>query len=95
MLKVITLTITAFLLLIKSSYACKDSYKNSSETGEIAIWLGNNSKFSKAYKKGKCSLDKALELLPESQKRVIANLIAKSYRITEKKQDDTLSSYNY
>ena len=70
-------------IIIKHSFACED-YVNDLSKSEISIWLGDNSLFSKAYKDGKCVLDKALVNIPIEQRRVIANLIAKSYDIEAK-----------
>ena len=42
----------------------------------MEVWIGNNSNFSKAYSKGKCALDRALNDI-SMKKKVIANLIAK------------------
>ena len=64
------------LILLNNSYACEDT---NFKIDDITIWLGSNSKFSQAYREGKCVLDKALIDLPIEQRRVIANLIAKSY----------------
>ena len=64
------------LILLNNSYACEET---NLKTDDITIWLGINSKFSQAYREGKCVLDKALIDLPIEQRRVIANLIAKSY----------------
>ena len=65
-----------FLILLNNSYACEET---NLKTDDITIWLGSNSKFSQEYIKGKCALDEALIDLPLEQKKVIANLIAKSY----------------
>tara|TARA_S200000501_G_C20546001_1_gene622246 strand:+ start:267 stop:551 length:285 start_codon:yes stop_codon:yes gene_type:complete len=64
------------LILLNNSYACEET---NLKTDDITIWLGSNSKFSQEYRKGKCALDEALIDLPLEQKKVIANLIAKSY----------------
>ena len=64
------------LILLNNSYACEEA---NLKTDDITIWLGSNSKFSQEYRKGKCALDEALIDLPLEQKKVIANLIAKSY----------------
>ena len=45
------------------------------------LLLGNNSKFSENFKVGKCALDKALTNLSAYEKKVIANLLAKSYSL--------------
>ena len=43
--------------------------------------MGKKSKFYDAYKQGKCVLENALKPLPVEQRRLIANLIAKTYKI--------------
>ena len=42
---------------------------------------GKKSQFYDAYKQGKCVLEEALKPLPEEQKKIIANLIAKTYTL--------------
>ena len=81
------------LLFTNLSLACNEDVKDNSKS-EISVWLGDNSLFSKAYKDGKCVLDKALVNIPIEQRKVIANLIAKSYIIEAKKLKE-LSNYNY
>ena len=85
--------IMVVLLITKLSLACDKSF-NDKNKSEISVWLGNNSLFSQAYKDGKCVLDKALVNIPIEQRRVIANLIARSYSI-EIKEAEQLSNYNY
>ncbi len=41
--------------------------------------MGKKSQFYDAYKQGKCVLEEALKPLPKEQKKIIANLIAKTY----------------
>ena len=43
--------------------------------------MGKKSNFYNAYKQGKCVLEEALGSLPEAQKEIIANLIAKTYNL--------------
>jgi len=43
--------------------------------------MGKKSQFYDAYKQGKCVLEKALKPLPKEQRKIIANLIAKTYII--------------
>ena len=88
-----TFVILVTLLFTNVSLACNDDLNDKSKS-EISAWLGENSLFSKAYKDGKCVLDKALVNIPIEQRRVIANLIAKSYIIEAKKLKE-LSNYNY
>ena len=42
--------------------------------------MGKKASFYDAYKQGKCVLEEALKPLPEEQKEIIANLIAKTYK---------------
>ena len=85
--------ILVVLLITKFSLAC-DKGVHDKNKSEISVWLGDNSLFSQAYKDGKCVLDKALVNIPIEQRRIIANLIAKSYSI-EIKEAEQLSNYNY
>ena len=85
--------ILATLLFTNLSLACNENFNDKSKS-EISVWLGDNSLFSKAYKDGKCVLDKALINIPIEQRKVIANLIAKSYGIEAKKLKE-LSNYKY
>ena len=66
------------LIVLNKSYACENNYIKT-DRDYIANWLGSNSYFSASYKKGKCALDTVLSDLSLEQRRVIANLIAKSY----------------
>ena len=81
------------LLFTNFSLACNEDFNDKSKS-KISVWLGDNSLFSKAYKDGKCVLDKALVNIPIEQRNVIANLIAKSYSI-EAKNLKEISNYNY
>tara|TARA_B100002052_G_C15632886_1_gene484816 strand:- start:286 stop:567 length:282 start_codon:yes stop_codon:yes gene_type:complete len=85
--------ILATLLFTNFSLACNEDVNNISKS-EISTWLGDNSLFSKAYKDGKCVLDKALVNIPIEQRKTIAKLIAKSYGIEAKKLKE-LTNYNY
>ena len=80
-------------IIANSSLACDNDLADVSNS-KISTWLGDNSPFSKAYKDGKCVLDKALINIPLEQRRVIANLIAKSYS-TEIKNAKEILNYNY
>ena len=75
-----------------NSFSCEVS--NNSNESLIEVWIGNNSNFSKAYSKGKCALDKALNDISAEERKVIANLIAKSYA-HELESLDKLKTYNY
>ena len=81
------------LLFTNFSLACNEDVNDKSKS-KISVWLGDYSLFSKAYKDGKCVLDKALVNIPIEQRNVIANLIAKSYSI-EAKNLKEISNYNY
>ena len=85
--------ILTILFNLNISLAC-DSLDVASENVDVQTWLGDRSKFSKAFKNGKCALDQALEELSKSERMVIANLIAKSYKETKKEEED-LVYYNY
>ncbi len=92
MRKTIFLTII-ICSLFSTSHSCDlDAFKLNQDS--IANWLGDNSKFSKAYREGKCVLDRALINIPLEQKSIIAKLIAKSY-VEDKKKTEKVSTYNY
>ena len=83
--------LTIFFLTSNHIFACESNFNDAMKT-----WLGDNSEFSKAYKTGKCALDAALNKLPVSQRKVIANLIAKSYNFIEiESNKKELLTYNY
>ena len=87
--------LTIFFLISNHIFACESSLNNNVNDA-IETWLGNNSEFSKAYKTGKCALDGALNKLPISQRKIIANLIAKSYNFVEiENNKEELLTYNY
>ena len=90
-LKIFVILVT--ILFTNLLLACNEDVNDKSKS-EISVWLGDNSLFSKAYKNGKCVLDKALVNIPIEQRRVIASLIAKSYDIEVKKLRE-ISNYNY
>ena len=81
------------LIVLNKSYACENN-NFKTDKDDIANWLGNNSYFSASYKKGKCALDSALSDLPLKQRRVIANLIAKSYSQSIKNYNE-ISNYQH
>ena len=90
--------LSIFMILIlftltKTLFACADDTEYAKKN-EILVWLGDNSLFSKAYKDGKCFLDKALVDLPLEQKRIIAKLIVKSYSMDIQSSKKVLN-YNY
>jgi hypothetical protein len=87
--------LTIFFLISNHIFACESSFNNNINDA-MKTWLGDNSEFSKAYKTGKCALDTALNKLPVSQRKVIANLIAKSYNFIEiESNKKELLTYNY
>ena len=91
-MKIFISIIVAFFSLSKLVIAC--DINNKIVEDEVSIWLGNNSEFSQAYINGKCVLDKALNDLPVNQRKIIANLIAKSYQFAENKNKEVMT-YNY
>ena len=76
------------------SFTCDYSKKDINSIQQIGKWLGKNSSFSKSYIQSKCALDEILKKLPVAEKKVIANLIAKSYDF-EIKKIENLKTYNY
>ena len=83
--------LTIFFLTSNYVFACETNFNDAMKT-----WLGDNSEFSKAYNTGKCALDAALSKLPIAQRKVIANLIAKSYNYTKiENNKEELLTYNY
>ena len=86
--------ISTILIINFKTIACDFENKNDSSNKEMQIWLGDNSSFSKSYMDGKCALDKALKGLPITERKVIANLIAKSYGF-EINNIKKLQTYNY
>ncbi len=60
-------------LTLACNFIDKDSVLNSKN------FMGKKSQFYDAYKQGRCVLEEALKPLPEEQKKIIANLIAKTY----------------
>ena len=86
--------IILIVLLFTNFSLARNQDVNVKSKNELSVWLGDNSLFSKAYKDGKCVLDKALVNIPIEQRKVIANLIAKSYIIEARKLKE-ISNYNY
>tara|TARA_Y100001970_G_scaffold270998_1_gene365634 strand:+ start:6742 stop:6951 length:210 start_codon:yes stop_codon:yes gene_type:complete len=65
------------LILTTKSFACDHfDFKNEKNIQNL---MGKKSKFYDAYRQGKCVLENALEPLSAEQKKIIANLIAKTY----------------
>ncbi len=75
-----------------NSFSCEQA--NTSSKSLMEMWIGNNSNFSKSYLKGKCALDRVLNDISAEERKVIANLIAKSYA-HELDNLDKLKTYNY
>ena len=75
-----------FIILVSFFYsinvfAC--DFLKVSKQEKLNNLMGKKSIIYDAYKQGKCVLEDALKPLTEEQRRVIANLIAKSYKIVE------------
>ncbi len=66
------------LFLSNLTVACEFFDKNFINNSDKL--MGKKSKFYDAYKQGKCVLEEALKPLPEEQREIIANLIAKTYK---------------
>ena len=77
MKKIIISTIAYFF--ISNIFAC--DYFNNRIDNNSHFYMGKKSKIYDAYKQGKCILDDVLKPLTEEQRKVIANLIAKSYTL--------------
>ena len=71
------LLVVSLLTFSNLTLACDFMDKNSINNSKKL--MGKKSQFYDAYKQGKCVLEEALKPLPEEQKRIIANLIAKTY----------------
>ena len=69
--------LTFFLLINAKSHSCE--YFSSKGIENIQNLMGKKSKIYDAYRQGKCVLENALEPLTDEQRKIIANLIAKSY----------------
>ena len=72
-------TIIGILFFSNLTIACE--FFDQKTTDNSYKLMGKKSKFYDAYKQGKCVLEEALKPLPEEQREIIANLIAKTYRI--------------
>ena len=71
------LLIVSILSFANLTLACNFIDENSIDNSKKL--MGKKSQFYDAYKQGKCVLEEALKPLPEEQKKIIANLIAKTY----------------
>ena len=54
-------------------------YFTVNKDADMQSLMGKKSKFYDAYKQGRCVLEDALKPLTDEQRKIIANLIAKSY----------------
>ena len=72
------ITTVSILLFSNLTFACEFFDKNS--THNSIKLMGKKSMFYDAYKQGKCVLEEVLKPLPEDQREIIANLIAKTYK---------------
>ena len=70
-----------FSLLFFSNLAISCEFFDKSYTDNSNKLMGKKSMFYDAYRQGKCVLEEALRPLPEEQREIIANLIAKTYKI--------------
>ena len=75
-MKFLIITLSGLLLSI-NTIAC--DFFVVEEKDNVHALMGKKSKFYDAYKQGKCVLEDALKPLTDEQRKVIANLIAKSY----------------
>ena len=73
------ITIISVLFFSKFTLACEFFDENSTENS-IKL-MGKKSMFYDAYKQGKCVLEEVLKPLPEEQREIITNLIAKTYKV--------------
>lgn len=71
------LLIISALFFSNSTLACDFIDENSINNSKKL--MGKKSQFYDAYRQGRCVLEEALKPLPEEQKKIIANLIAKTY----------------
>ena len=79
-MKIFLLTSILFLTVF-NSFAC-EHLRFDSEINTYT-YMGKKSKFYDAYKQGKCVLDNALKGVPIEQRKVIANIIAKTYKLED------------
>ena len=70
--------IISILFYSNLTIACE--YFNENLTENSYKLMGKKSTFYDAYKQGKCVLEEALKPLPQEQREIIANLIAKAYK---------------
>ena len=73
-----TFIITAVSLFFSFNILSCD-YFTVNKDADVHSLMGKKSKFYDAYKQGRCVLEDALKPLTDEQRKIIANLIAKSY----------------
>ena len=73
------ITIISILFFSNLTIACEFFDKNSIDNSNKL--MGKKSKFYDAYRQGKCVLEEALKPLSQEQREIIANLIAKTYKL--------------
>ena len=66
-------------VLFFSNFSLACDFIDKSSVNNSKKLMGKKSQFYDAYKQGKCALEEALKPLPKAQKKIIANLIAKTY----------------
>ena len=74
----ILITTISIIFFANLTVACEFFDKNTMDNANTL--MGKKSKFNDAYRQGKCVLEEALKPLPEEQREIIANLIAKRYK---------------
>ena len=67
-------------ILFFSNLALACNFINEKSISNSTKLMGKKSQFYDAYKQGKCVLEEVLKPLPEEQREIIANLIAKTYK---------------
>ena len=72
------ITIISILFFSNLAIACEFFDKSSAINSNKL--MGKKSNFYDAYRQGKCVLEEALKPLPQEQREIIANLIAKTYK---------------
>ena len=72
-------SIISILFFSNLTLAC--NFINEKSISNSTKLMGKKSQFYDAYKQGMCVFEEALKPLPEEQKKIIANLIAKTYTL--------------
>ena len=74
-------------------FACDntDDIFDKYSSNKLNIWLGNNSEFSKTIMKTRCILDKNLQSFSLENRKLIINLIIKSYEFDIEKNEQHYS----